>query len=152
MHLSAAGLELLKKSEGFRPRVYADVAGFKTIGFGHRLSPAEAFPEGINVAEGEVILARDIAVAEAAVEHLVKTPLTQGQFDALVDFVFNLGAGRLAASTLLVYLNSGRFTDAAWQLLAWDHAGSKEIAGLKARREAEFKLWNPQSGSQIAAA
>ena len=71
-------------------------------------------------------------------------PLTQGQFDALVDFVFNLGAGRLASSTLLTYLNAGNTDAAAWQLLAWDHAGSTEIAGLKARREAEFRLWNPQ--------
>ena len=114
--------------------------------------PPKHIPRASTSRKVKSILARDIAVAEAAVEHLVKIPLTQGQFDALVDFVFNLGAGRLAASTLLVYLNSGRYTDAAWQLLAWDHAGSKEIAGLKARREAEFKLWNPQSASQIAAA
>jgi lysozyme len=70
----------------------------------------------------------------------------------LVDFVFNLGAGRLASSTLLAYLNSGKYTDAAWQLLAWDHSGSKEIASLKARREAEFQLWNPESTPRTAAA
>ncbi|WP_348264414.1 lysozyme [Telmatobacter sp. DSM 110680] len=142
--MSCSGLELLKKSEGFRGSVYADVAGFRTIGFGHRLSAGETYPDSISLAQGEAILSRDIAIAEAAVCRLVKRPLTQGQFDALVDFVFNLGAGRLASSTLLSYLNSGKYDDAAWQLLAWDHAGSKEIASLKSRREAEFHLWNPQ--------
>jgi lysozyme len=152
MHLSSAGLELLKKSEGFRDHVYTDVAGFRTIGFGHRLTSSESYPTGITLPQGESILGRDIAIAEAAVSRLVKAPLTQGQFDALVDFVFNLGGGRLASSTLLSYLNSGNSDAAAWQLLAWDHAGSEEIVGLKTRREAEFRLWNPQSKSRPAAA
>lgn len=143
MHLSAAGLELLKQSEGFRNRTYADVAGFRTIGFGHRLAAGEAYPNGIDLAEAEKILALDIATAELSIARLVKVPLNQGQFDALVDFVFNLGSGRLASSTLLAYLNEGKYDAAAWQLLTWDHAGSREIAALKARREAEFHLWSP---------
>jgi lysozyme len=143
MHLSAAGLELLKKSEGFRNRIYTDLAGFRTIGFGHRLASREACPDHLTEAQAESILASDVALAESAVRRLVRVPLTQGQFDALVDFVFNLCAGRLAASTLLAYLNSGKYDAAAWQLLAWDHAGSREIAGLKLRREAEFRLWAP---------
>ncbi len=143
MHLSGAGLELLKKAEGFRDRTYLDVAGFRTIGFGHRLLPSETFISGINLAQGESILVSDVQGAESSVERLVKVPLTQGQFDALVDFVFNLGASRLSGSNLLAYLNSGKYDAAAWQLLAWDHAGSHEIASLKARREAEFQLWQP---------
>jgi GH24 family phage-related lysozyme (muramidase) len=59
-----------------------------------------------------------------------------------VDFCFNLGQGRLAASTLLQDLNIGRYDAAAEQLLRWDHTGAQEIAGLKARREAEFHLWH----------
>jgi lysozyme len=93
-----------------------------------------------------------VRTAEAAVARLVKVPLTQGQFDALVDFVFNLGAGRLATSTLLRYLNEGKYDAAAWQLLAWDHAGSREIASLKNRREAEFKLWAPKQNQKESAA
>lgn len=143
MHLSPAGLELLKKSEGFRNCIYTDVAGFRTIGFGHRLTAGEAYSDGIDIAQAERILSCDIATAELAVQRLVKVPLTQGQFDALVDFVFNLGAGRLASSTLLRYLNAGKPDNAAWQLLAWDHAGSRELPALKARREAEFQLWSP---------
>jgi lysozyme len=152
MHLSPAGLDLLKESEGFRDCVYVDLAGFRTIGFGHRLSAGDSYPNGISASQGEAILNRDVEIAEAAVGRLVKVPLTQGQFDALVDFVFNLGAGRLASSTLLSYLNSGRCDAAAWQLLAWDHSGSNEILALKARREAEFHLWNPPGSPTPVAA
>ena len=148
MHLSPAGLELLKKSEGFRDRTYADIAGFRTIGFGHRQGPGESYLNGISLEQAEKILAADLLLAEAAVKRLVRVPLAQGQFDALVDFVFNLGAGRLASSTLLKYLNAGKYDAAAWQLLAWDHAGSHEIAGLKARREAEFLLWCPDQNNR----
>jgi lysozyme len=152
MHLSAAGLELVKKSEGFRDRSYSDAAGFRTIGFGHRLTPSDSFAQRISLEQAANILASDVSIAEAAVYRLVKVPLTQGQFDALVDFVFNLGSGRLASSTLLGYLNAGRYDAAAWQLLAWDHAGSQELASLKARREAEFQLWAPADGQKSAAA
>ena len=151
MRLSAAGLELLKKSEGFRDHVYSDVAGFRTIGYGHRLTPAESYPDGITLAQAESILNADIAIAETAVTRLVRVPLTQGQFDALVDFVFNLGAGRLASSTLLRYLNAGKYNEAAWQLLAWDHAGSRELPALKLRRESEFRLWSPTPPTRVVA-
>jgi lysozyme len=151
MHLSNVGLDLLKKSEGFRDHIYADVAGFRTIGFGHRLATGENYPQGIDLSQAEKMLACDVAIAELAVERLIRVPLTQGQFDALVDFAFNLGAGRLASSTLLSYLNAGKYDAAAWQLLAWDHTGSHENRGLKARREAEFRLWSPAQSCGSAA-
>jgi len=152
MRLSTAGLDLLKKSEGFRDRTYVDIAGFRTIGFGHRLSSGETYPSGISLAQGEILLAADILTAENAVSRLVKVPLSQGQFDALVDFVFNLGAGRLASSTLLSYVNAKKYDEAAWQLLAWDHCASQENAALKARREAEFHLWSPDDSDVIPTA
>jgi lysozyme len=142
MKLSAAGLELIKRSEGFKSRTYLDVNGFPTIGYGHRLLHPESFPLGVTEAQAAEILVSDVRDAEQAVERLVKVPLTQGQFDALVDFCFNLGAGRLGSSTLLKILNRGRYEDAAEQLLRWDVAGGEENAGLKERREAELALWN----------
>jgi GH24 family phage-related lysozyme (muramidase) len=152
MKLSAAGMELLKKSEGFRNRVYPDVAGIPTIGYGHRLLHSDSFPNGIDEPQAANLLACDVRDAEQAVQRLVTVPLTQGQFDALVDFTFNLGAGRLAASTLLKSLNAGRYDDAAEQLLRWDHVGVQEYAALKARREAEVGLWrNAPARRQTAA-
>jgi GH24 family phage-related lysozyme (muramidase) len=141
MHFSDAGLELLKRSEGFRDRTYLDAAGFPTIGYGHRLLHPESFPKGVTEAQATEILISDVRDAEQAVRRLVKVSLAQGQFDALVDFCFNLGQGKLAESTLLRELNAGRYEAAAEQLLRWDHAGAQENAGLKARRQAEMELW-----------
>jgi lysozyme len=147
MQLSAAGLELLKQSEGFRSNTYNDVNGFQTIGYGHRLLDRESFPNGISEAQAASMLAADLRSAEQSVARLVKVRLTQGQFDALVDFCFNLGVGRLASSTLLKALNGGRYADAAEQLMRWDIAGGQENTGLKARREAEFALWHGNAGN-----
>jgi lysozyme len=154
MQLSAEGLELIKRFEGFRSRQYTDVAGFPTIGYGHRIVPPESFPGGLSEPQAANLLARDVSAAELAVGHLVKVALTQGQFDALVDFCFNLGSGRLAGSTLLRVLNGGRYGDAVEQLLRWDLAAGEVNLGLKARREAELRLWKsapqlcPVSSSQ----
>ena len=147
MQLSAEGLELIKRFEGFRSRQYTDVAGFPTIGYGHRIVPPESFPGGLSEPQAANLLARDVSAAELAVGHLVKVALTQGQFDALVDFCFNLGAGRLASSTLLRCLNDGRYDAAAEQLLLWDLAGGEVNLGLKARREAELRLWKSAAHS-----
>lgn len=141
MEISAAGLQLIEQSEGFRSTVYNDVVGIPTIGYGHRLLPGESFPNGITQEQAQAMLSSDVQTAEDAVQRLVTVPLAQGQFDALVDFVFNLGAGRLASSTLLKDLNAGDYDAAGSQLLLWDHAGGQEVAGLKARREAELQLF-----------
>jgi lysozyme len=156
MQFSDAGYDLLKKSEGFRGQAYTDLAGFATIGYGHRIGPGESFPNGITEATAESLLQNDVGEAEEEVTRLVKVSLTQGQFDALVDFVFNLGAGRLQNSTLLQLLNQGDYDGAAQQLLLWDHSGTKEVIGLKLRREAECQLFtcgadeDPESETQTA--
>ena len=146
MQLSEAGLTLIKQSEGFRAQTYRDIAGIPTIGYGHRLVPPESYPDGITEAKGETILESDVRAAEQAVARLVSVTLTQSQFDALVDFTFNLGAERLESSTLLKYLNAGNSDAAATQLLLWDHGAVNgkeiEIAALKARRAAEYALWH----------
>jgi lysozyme len=151
MKFSAAGMNLLKKSEGFRSRVYRDMAGLPTIGYGHRLQLHESFPNGIGEAQAASLLANDVLQAEQAVARLAKVALSQGQFDALVDFCFNLGAGRLAASSLLKDLNAGKYAEAAAQLL-WDHAAGHENAALKARRMAEAKLWRGEGADEPIAA
>lgn len=147
MEISAAGLQLIEKSEGFSSTVYNDVAGIPTIGYGHRVLPGESFPDGITQAEAEAILANDVSSAESSVQRLVTVPLTQGQFDALVDFVYNLGGGNFAASTLLKDLNAGDYDAAANQILLWDHAGGKVQPGLQARRQAEFNMFTAAAPS-----
>jgi lysozyme len=146
MEFSAAGLELLKKCEGFRARTYMDACGFPTIGYGHRLLYLGSYADGIDEPHAALVLACDVRDAENDVRRMVKVPLTQGQFDALVDFVFNMGTGRLAGSTLLKDLNAKQYDAAAEQLKLWDHGlvdgKEAELPGLKARRLAEFDLWH----------
>lgn len=149
MELSAQGFDLIKQSEGFRDHVYNDVAGFPTIGYGHLIKPGESFPHGITEGQAAGILDADVGAAELAVVRLVAVSLTQGQFDALVDFTFNLGGARLAQSTLLSELNAGMYDSAAQQLLLWDHAAGAVNTGLQARRQAEFNLWH--GGASTAA-
>jgi lysozyme len=141
MRLSAKGLDLIKRAEGFRATVYLDPAGVSTVGYGHRLLPAESVEHAITEEQAATILINDVRNAEQAVGRLVHVPLTQGQFDALVDFTFNLGAVRLAQSTLLRFLNAGHIEAAANEIVKWDYADGHELGSLKARRLAEQKLF-----------
>jgi lysozyme len=146
MKLSPAGLALIERSEGFRAFRYLDSVGIPTIGYGHKIHASEVFAAAITEAQAKALLVSDTYAAEHNVNRLVRVPLTQNQFDALVDFTFNMGAGRLATSTLLRDLNLRQYDVAAKQLLNWDHGlmqgKETELAGLKARRQAEFTLWH----------
>lgn len=143
---------LIKRSEGFRSQEYRDVAGFRTVGYGHRITGAESFPAGVSETQAAGLLLNDIRAAEQSVGRLVRVELTQGQFDALVDFCFNLGAGRLAASSLLRELNAGNHEAAGRQLMLWDHAAGQVNLGLKDRRQAELELWNSGEAARESAA
>jgi lysozyme len=141
MQVSDDGLNMIRKFEGFVSHTYNDPVGIPTIGYGHKLLPGESFPNGITEAQAEQLLDTDAANAGQDVENLVTVSITQNQFDALVDFTFNLGRGRLAGSTLLRDLNASQYDAARQQLLLWDHAGNQVMPGLQARRQAEFDLW-----------
>ncbi len=110
-----------------------------SIGYGHR-----GVPEGTvwTQEQAEAAFEGDVAIAARAVSSMVHVPLSQGQFDALVDFTFNLGAGDLHSSTLLSLLNQGRYDDVPAQLMRWDHIGQEISAGLEARRKGDVILWN----------
>lgn len=152
MQLSEQGLDLIKQSEGFRAEPYRDVAGFPTIGYGHKITPPESFSGAITEAQATELLLGDVRQAEQSVARLVRVALTQGQFDALVDFCFNLGSGRLASSSLLKLLNAGQYASAGQQLLLWNHAGGQINEGLTARREGEFIFWSGVTTAAGAAA
>lgn len=116
--------------------------GVLTIGYGHTdaAGPPKVYVgQKITQAEADKFLATDLSAVENEVNHLVKVPLNQDQSDALVSFQFNTGA--LGKSTLLKQLNSGNYTSAADDFLAWDHAGGVELAGLKRRRVAERAMF-----------
>ncbi len=135
------GMQLIRNFEGFVDHVYKDAVGYPTIGIGHLIKAGEIFPEKITEAEAYDILAKDLKEAEDAVNKLVKVTLRQNQFDALVSFVFNLGAGNFAGSTLLKMVNASDFNNAAGQFIRWNRAGGKVLTGLTRRREAEAALF-----------
>lgn len=124
---------------------YADVAGHQTVGFGHLIRPGENFSEGLTPTAAEDLLKSDASRAAAQMSALVKVPLTQGQFDALTDFTFNLGSGALAGSTLLRLLNLSAYDRIPDELRKWVYAGGKQQPGLMVRREAEIALWKGEA-------
>ena len=97
------------------------------------------------------LLAQDVSIAAACVNAVVTVKLTQQEFDALVDFVFNLGAGAFKGSTMLRNLNAGNFTSAAAQFDLWDRAGGAVVAGLLRRRQAEAALFDTSDASAESA-
>jgi lysozyme len=147
-HLSDDGARFIGRSEGFRGHLYNDAAGHCTIGYGHLVhlgncngsEPAE-FKRGISEQEAEALLRRDAQTAADAVRRSVHVRLTQQQFDALVSFVYNLGAGAFESSTLLRDINAHNFAAVAGQLEEWVHAGGQVLPGLVTRRRAEARLF-----------
>jgi lysozyme len=105
------------------------------------LTAGESYPNGITEEQATALLRADVAWAECSVSTKVKVALTQGQFDALVDFTYNLGCGTLQRSTLLSLLNAERYTAVPSELAKYDRVGGAVSAGLAKRREAEAKLW-----------
>lgn len=141
MNVSEDGLSLIELSEGFSATVYSDAAGFPTVGYGHKIRPGEDFSGGVTPAQAALILQADAAEAEAAVNELVKVPLNQNQFDALVDFTYNLGAQVLKESTLLRLLNGSNYAAVPSEIERWVYAAGEVRPGLVTRRKREAALW-----------
>lgn len=132
---SKEGLRLTELFEGDVLTAYRDQRGIWTIGYGHTAGVRPG--QRITRAEAEALLTEDIESAVRVVNEAVTVALTQAQFDALVDFAFNVGAGSFRRSTLLREVNAGHFPEAAAQFNLWDHCGGVVNAGLLRRRRAE---------------
>ena len=143
-HITQDGIDLIKRFEGFSSTVYICPAGYPTIGYGHLVRSAESFNE-ISETEAEELLCRDVESAERAVLRLVNAPLTDGQFDALVSFTFNLGSGAFQRSTLRRKVNRQAHDEVPEQLMRWVWAGGRKLNGLRKRRSAESILYRLQA-------
>ncbi|TAG59020.1 MAG: hypothetical protein EAZ28_13075 [Oscillatoriales cyanobacterium] len=163
--VSEAGLRFIAGHEGIRLKLYNDPAGHCTIGVGHLVhlgncngsEPAE-FRGGISEQRAYELLRADVNTAVKAVKSLVKVPLNQQQFDALVSFTFNLGAGSLQQSDLLKRLNAGEYSAVPTELNRWVYGGGVKLPGLVRRRNEEGILFrdgiytgvgNPPNSSPI---
>lgn len=137
MVTSVNGRDLIKKHEGLRTKAYRCAAGVLTIGYGHTKGVKEGMQ--ITKAQAEAFLTQDLAVAEQAVNLYVKRyDLNQNEYDALVSFTFNLGAGNLNK-----LLNKGLRTkkQIADKMLSYNKAGGKVLSGLVKRRNDERALF-----------
>lgn len=139
MIYSKNGLHLTEQFEGCKLTAYPDpgTGGAPwTIGYGH--TGPDVHP-GLTITQekAEQLLMQDTQKAAAAVNAKVTRDITQQEFDALVDFVFNVGSGNFAASTLLKKVNAGDIHGAASEFEKWDMAAGKHMAGLLRRRHAE---------------
>jgi lysozyme len=143
---SGNGLSLTEQFEGCELTAYQDQVGVWTIGYGHT-GPDVVSGLTITQQQAQNLLAQDVSSAATCVNNSVTIQLSQDEFDALVDFVFNLGVGAFRSSTLLTDLNSGNITAAATQFDLWDHAGGAVVAGLLRRRQAETSLFETDAGN-----
>jgi lysozyme len=139
MRISQEGVNLIKHFEGCRLEAYKCPAGVWTIGYGHTKGVKEG--DAIEQEAAEAFLIEDLEAFEQAVTRLVEVPLTQQQFDALVSWTFNLGAGNLAESTLLRKLNNYQYAEVPEQMMRWVRAGGQVLDGLVKRRAAEAALF-----------
>jgi lysozyme len=142
------GIDTTKSCEGFRGRLYNDAAYYCTIAYGHlvKKSPCDGnepreFRIGLTEPQGADLLVHDMGAAQRAVMIMVTADLTDGQYAALCDFVFNVGPSNLQHSTLLKVVNDQQFDRVPAQFQRWVRAGGKVIDGLKTRREREIKLF-----------
>ncbi len=144
MQISKGGIELIKRFEGLRLKAYQDSVGVWTIGYGWT-QPVDGKKVGpgmqIDQDTADRLLKCGVVQYEQGVNQLVKVKITQGQFDALVSFAYNLGLRALSTSTLLQKLNAGDKQGAADQFGRWVNAGGKRLDGLVARRAAEREMF-----------
>lgn len=139
MKIGQKGLDLIKSFEGLRLTAYRDAVGILTIGYGH--TGDVRVGQVITNNQANELLIKDIGWAEKAVNRLTQVPLSQGQFDALVSFVFNLGENNFRKSTLLKKLNACDFDGASNEFIKWNRAGGQVLNGLTKRRTAEKDLF-----------
>jgi lysozyme len=157
--VSKEAIEGIKKDEGVRTKPYRCPALLWTVGVGHVIDPNHIrvkfddrknlpIPDGwdrvLSMAEVDAILAQDLATFERGVLRLCPSGLTQGRFDALVSFSFNVGLGNLQRSTIRMKHNRGDFEGAAESFMAWTKAGGKELPGLVKRRKHERALYESE--------
>lgn len=135
--ISASALIGIALHEGFRDKAYDDGVGVQTIGFGTTSGVKKG--DKITAERALIRLYGDMDAYKSGMDRCVKVPLSQGEFDAYLSFTYNVGVGAFCKSTLVKKLNSGDYDGACKELLRWNKAGGKVMAGLTKRREDEYR-------------
>ena len=146
MKITESLIRIVEEEEGWSATPYLCPAGKWTIGFGSTFwengTPVKKDDKPIDKERGRILVKAHFArEVEPALDSLVKVPLTQNQFDALADFVYNAGVGNFAKSTLLRKLNAKDYNGAAAEFPKWNKGGGKVLPGLERRRKKEQDLF-----------
>ena len=149
MRTSETGIAFVRLWEGYRSKAYRCSAGVWTIGYGHTQGVQKG--DTVDKDTADIMLRKDILHFEPWLEHLIKVPLNQNQWDALVSFTFNVGTHNLERSTLLRKLNAKDYTSASLEFPKWCKAKVNGkltvLQGLLRRRKAEQKLFREPDGT-----
>lgn len=141
MKINKEGLSIIKQCEGCRLKAYLCPSLIPTIGYGH--TTGVKLGDIITQADAYRYLLQDIKRFEQAVSALVKVPINENQFSALVSFAFNIGVGNLKSSTLLKKLNLRDYKGCSNEFDRWVYGSNKKpLEGLKKRRKLERELFN----------
>tara|TARA_R110002012_G_scaffold320553_1_gene544521 strand:- start:1697 stop:2125 length:429 start_codon:yes stop_codon:yes gene_type:complete len=135
-------IDMVKYFEGFKAVAYLCPANVWTIGYGRTK----------NVKDGDITsmpqatrdLEEELVEFGNQVQRVVDVELSQNEFDALTSWTYNLGVGNLQSSTLLKKLNAGDKDSVPSEMLRWNKAAGKVLAGLTTRRQAEADLWEKE--------
>ena len=147
MNISQEGISLIKKFEGCELEAYQCAAGVWTLGYGSTKDVKEG--DTLTQKEADNLLLHEMQEYEGYIKELIKVPLKQNQFDALVSWVFNLGPANLKASTMLKFLNAGDYHLIPSQIKRWNKANGKVLEGLIRRREAEALMFEDKDWSAV---
>ena len=134
----AAGL--VKEFEGLRLEAYLCPAGVPTIGYGH--TRGVQLGTRISAEQADQLLTVDLERVRLQLVQSVKVPVTEGQFKALLSFAYNVGAAAVKDSTLLKYLNAGKFEAAGREFSRWVYVKGERSAGLERRRAREAAVFS----------
>ncbi len=137
LSISAAAIVGIATHEGFRDKAYDDGVGVQTVGFGTTGGVKKG--DKITVERALIRLLSDADAYKAGMAKCVKVPLSQGELDAYLSLTYNVGVGAFCGSTLVKKLNARDYSGACHEILRWNRAGGKVLAGLTKRRESEFK-------------
>jgi lysozyme len=142
------GIALTEDSEGFVPTLYDDAANYCSIAFGHLIKKSSCngtepgeFLRGVSREQGTALLKTDMGRAQYAVSSMVAVVLSDGQYGALCDFVYNVGGTNFRSSTLRKVINARQFDSVPPQFRRWTMAGGVRQPGLVKRREREIELF-----------
>jgi lysozyme len=143
--MKTKNIDIIVQFEGFEGKPYTCSGGADTIGFGSTRyadgTKVKLSDKPITKDEAMELLMATLGTYEQAIHKNVIAPINQNQFDALVSFVYNVGAGNFAKSTLLKKLNKADYQGAGDEFLRWNRAGGKVLNGLIRRRDAERALF-----------